>query len=541
MVAELLRLKVRLLASAFRTPVTAAWAGFGIVLAAAGVAALWGGAALAPALDPVTLHRVVVVVGAMVSLGAFFVPLVVVRTHLLHPRALWLFGFGRFSIAGAVLLTTLVGPVLLLLPIALAALQVWTGPAAATAALAVPLILIEGIFAARVGVALGAVLLHRRALSAIVRIVAALLLVGGAAVIVAHLVPTLAQQLPGSWWPMVLGVVVATAPLRDPAIAEALTRLPIGAFWRAPSHAAAGETALVEQDLWLGGLAIGALALGWVASLAFLLRATRRIPRKRAARMPGWFRRLPSTPTGAVAARSFTYWSRDPRYRAALVVLPVVPVVTLLAMWLGGIPIPIAALVPLPIVVLLIAWGTLHNDVAYDSTAMWTHLAANTRGVHDRIGRMLPVLAIGVPVVLIGTPLTAWAHGDWSVTPAVLGVSVAILLGGIGVSSLISARFPYPATRPGDAAFQQPQVPGASGSGIQFWSIVLILLVASPAIAAGILHVLDAPEVGNLPWTWLALAAGFFAGAFLLVIGIRVGGASFDRRAPELLEFAARH
>mgnify|MGYP001481133925 CR=1 FL=1 len=541
MVAELLRLKVRLLASAFRTPVTAAWAGLGIVLAAACVVVLWGGAALAPALDPVTLHRVVVVVGVLVTLGAFFVPLVVVRSHLLHPRALWLFGFGRFSIAGAVLLTTLVGPVLLLVPIALAPLQVWTGPAAATAALAVLLILIEGIFAARVGVALGALLLHRRALSAIVRIVAALLLVGGLAVIVAHLIPTLAQQLPGAWWPMVLGVVLATAPLRDPAIADALTRLPIGAFWRAPSHEAAGEAALVEQDLWLGGLTIAALALVWIISLAFLLRPTRRIPQKRAARVPGWFRRLPSTPIGAVAARSFTYWARDPRYRAALVVLPVVPVVTLLAMWIGGIPLPIATLVPLPIIVLLIAWGTLHNDVAYDSTAVWTHLAANTRGTHDRVGRMLPVLAMGVPVVLIGTPLTAWGHGDWSVTPAVFGVSVAILLGGIGVSSLISARFPYPATRPGDAAFQQPQVPGASGSGIQFWSIVLILVVASPAITAGIFHLLGVPEVGNAPWTWLALAAGFFAGAFWLVIGIRVGGASFDRRAPELLEFAARH
>jgi ABC-2 type transport system permease protein len=540
-VAELLRLKVRLLANTFRTPATAAWAGLGIVLAGAGVVVLWGGAALATELDDITLHRVVVVVGVMVSLGAFFVPVLVVRSHLLHPRALWLFGFGRFSIAGAVLLTTLVGPALLLLPIALAPLQIWTGRGAATAALAVPLIVIEGIFAARVGVAIGSLLLHRRALSTLIRIVAALLLLGGSIVIVAHLIPTLAQQLPAAWWPVVLGVVVVSAPLRDPAITEALTRLPIGAFWRAPSHEAAGDTALVEQDLWLGGATIAALALVWIISLAFLLRPTRRIPQARAARVPGWFRRLPSTPIGAVAARSFTYWARDPRYQAALVVVPVVPVVTLLAMWVSGIPLPIAALVPLPIMVLLIAWGTLHNDVAYDSTAMWTHLAANTRGGHDRVGRMLPVLAIGVPVVLIGTPLSAWGYGDWSVTPAILGVSIAILLGGIGVSSLISARFPYPATRPGDAAFQQPQVPGASGSGIQFWSIVLILLVASPAIAAGIFHVLDVPEWGNLPWTWLALAAGSFAGVLMLVIGIRVGGASFDRRAPELLEFAARH
>jgi ABC-2 type transport system permease protein len=215
----------------------------------------------------------------------------------------------------------------------------------------------------------------------------------------------------------------------------------------------------------------------------------------------------------------------------------VVPVVTIVAFTIVGIPLSISSLLPLPIVVLLLAWGTLHNDVAYDSTGIWSHLAAQIRGVDDRVGRMLPVLAMGVPVVLIGTPLTAWAHGDWFITPAVFGVGTALLLGGVGVSSLISARFPYPATRPGDAAFQQPQVPGASGSGIQFWSIVLILLVASPAIAATVFGLLGVAG----PWNWIALVAGVAAGVLVLVLGIRVGGAAFDRRAPELLEFAARH
>ncbi len=537
MVAELLRLKARLLVNAFRVPGTAIWAGSGIVLAGLGVVLLWGGAALATELDAVTRHRVVVVTGALVSLGAFFIPLVVARSQLLHPRALWLFGFRRLSIAGAVLLTTLLGPALVLVPVALAPLQIWTGPAAATAALAVPLIVIEGIFAARIGVAIGSVLVYRPAVNALIRAVAILLLVAGAVVIVAHLAPTLAQQLPGSWWPTVLTVVVALAPLRDPAITDTLTALPLGAFWRAPSHEAAGDAALVEQDFALGALTIAVLAVVWIASLAYQLRPTRRIPRERAALVPGWFRRLPSTPVGAVAARSFTYWTRDPRYRTALAVLPAVPVVTLLAMWIAGIPFPIAVLVPLPLIVLLLAWGTLHNDVAYDSTAMWTHLAAHTRGVDDRIGRMLPVLAMGVPVVLLGTPLTAWGHGDWMIAPAVFGVSAAILLGGIGVSSLISARYPYPATRPGDAPFQQPQVPGASGSGIQFGSILLILLVAAPAITATVFHLLGVQG----PWIWIALVAGFGAGLLVLLVGIRAGGAAYDRRTPELLEFAVRH
>lgn len=538
MVAELLRLKLRLLISAFRQPRTAAWAGLGILLAAGVAVAFWVGAGLAVELDAVTRHRVIVLVGVLVSLGAFFVPVVVVRSHLLHPRALLLFGLGRLSAAGAVLFATLLGPVLLLVVLALAPLQIWTGAGADMARLAVPLIVLEGLFAARVGVAIGAVLRRRPGLGILARVVAALLLVGGVVIILAHLLPTLAGLLPGSWWPVVLGVVLATAPLRDPAIADVLSRLPIGAFWRAPSHQAAGDTALVEQDLWLGGLTIAVLALVWIASLHFLVRPTRRI-RKRAARVSGWFRRMPSTPLGAVAARSFTYWVRDPRYRVALVVLPFVPVVTVLSMWIGGIPLGVAVLVPLPLVTLLLAWGTLHNDVAYDSTALWVHLAAQIRGVHDRAGRMLPVLAMGVPVVLIGAPLTAWAHGDWTILPAVFGMSAALLLGGLGVSSLISARFPYPATRPGDAPFQQPQVPGASGSGIQFWSLVLILVTAAPAIAATVLHLLDVPA--PVPWTWLALGVGVAAGLLTLVVGVRAGGALFDRRAPELLDFAARH
>lgn len=537
MILELLRLKLRLLANGFREPGTAVRATFGIVVAGFGIVLLWTGATLATGLDPVTLHRIVVVVGALVSLGAFFLPLVTSRGQLLHPRALWLFGFSPLSIAGTLLLTSLVGPALILVPVALTPLWIWSGDAAGTAALAVPFIVLEGLFAARIGVVIGAVLRHRPAASILIRLLTVLLFVAGLVVLVAHLAPTLASLLPGAWWRTVLPFVVALAPLRSPAIAETLGVLPLGAFWRAPSHEAAGDSALVQQDFGLGALTIVVLLLVWVATLAYQLRPTRRRPRARVALVPGWFRRLPSTPVGAVAARSFTYWARDPRYRVALVLLPVVPVVTIFSFSIVGIPLSVSSLLPLPIIVLLLAWGTLHNDVAYDSTGIWSHLAAQTRGVHDRIGRMLPVLAMGVPVVLLGTPLTAWAHGDPLVAPAVFGVCTALLLGGIGVSSLISARFPYPATRPGDAPFQQPQVPGVSGSGIQFWSIVLILVVASPAIAASVLYVLGMPG----PWNWIALVAGVVAGGVMFVIGIRGGGALYDRRAPELLEFATRH
>ncbi len=142
-----------------------------------------------------------------------------------------------------------------------------------------------------------------------------------------------------------------------------------------------------------------------------------------------------------------------PRYRTVFAVLPILPIAILGAFAVAGVPFQYGVLVPLPIMVLVLAWSTMHNDVAYDSTAVWTHLAARTRGAHDRVGRMIPVLVFGVVLLGIGVPLTAWGYGDPEIVPALLGVCLALLLGGLGVSSVSSALFPYPAPRPGDSAF----------------------------------------------------------------------------------------
>ncbi len=130
----------------------------------------------------------------------------------------------------------------------------------------------------------------------------------------------------------------------------------------------------------------------------------------------------------------------------------------------------------------MLALSTTHNDVAYDSTAVWTHVAAQTHGSHDRIGRLVPVVVLGAILIAVGTPLTAWGYGSAEIVPAVLGVNLALLLGGVGVSSGLSARFPYAAPRPGDPAFQQPQVQGSTGSGAQALAVLCTLVVAAPAI-----------------------------------------------------------
>ncbi len=86
--------------------------------------------------------------------------------------------------------------------------------------------------------------------------------------------------------------MVAPLALRDPAIADILSFVPLGSFWRCPAHEAAGRADLVQQDLWPGALAIGVLLVLWIASLAHMLRPTRRVPRAAPPRVPGWFRRL---------------------------------------------------------------------------------------------------------------------------------------------------------------------------------------------------------------------------------------------------------
>ena len=114
------------------------------------------------------------------------------------------------------------------------------------------------------------------------------------------------------------------------------------------------------------------------------------------------------------------------------------PAHALAALTLGGNPLHLASLVPLPLVCLFIGWAT-HNDLAFDSTAIWLHLVSGTRGVADRLGRMFPSVLIGIPVIAIGSVLTTAVFGDWAVLPSVAALSGAILVIGLGLASILLA------------------------------------------------------------------------------------------------------
>ncbi|MCA0346270.1 MAG: hypothetical protein LCH31_04375, partial [Actinobacteria bacterium] len=292
-----------------------------------------------------------------------------------------------------------------------------------------------------------------------------------------------------------------------------------------------GEWATAAAHFGLAAAAFLVLLLCWYLLVARSLTSVER-PVSAGVTRDGLeiFERFPAKPRDVIAARALTYWRRDPRYRIALFAIPVAPVIMMAALWIAGMELHVLALLPLPVILLLFGWS-VHNDVALDSTAIWTHVASGTKGIHDRAGRLAPVLLIGLPLAVVGSSITVTISGDWRLLPAVLGMNLAVLLVAAGVSSVFSAMMPYPATRPGDSPFAQPAVQGSGAGLAQTLSMLFALLFSLPPVVLSVYAIVD-PTLGlNL----VALGLGVAWGLLILGAGILIGGKIFDRGAPELI------
>ncbi|MFT4231543.1 MAG: hypothetical protein QM606_02025, partial [Leucobacter sp.] len=306
---------------------------------------------------------------------------------------------------------------------------------------------------------------------------------------------------------------------------------PFGAPFAALSLAASGDPDGAILRLLVVGAAILLLAGLWTPIAWVSAQHIERPADPGFARIGlGWFERFSARPSQVIAARELTYWSRDPRYRVALFAIPIAPIVMLVAFWVAGADLSALALVPLPVILMLLGWSQ-HNDVSMDSTAIWEHVASGIRGRADRAGRLAPVLMIGVPLALIGSSITVTIIGDWRVLPAVAGMNVAVLLVACAVSSVFSVLMPYPATRPGDSPFVQPQWSGSGSGTAQTLSMLISLVLAVPPVWFSIMALVDVEFIPNL---W-ALAFGVGYGAVALLIGVLIGGWIFDRSGPELI------
>jgi len=313
--------------------------------------------------------------------------------------------------------------------------------------------------------------------------------------------------------------------------ATVLADTPVGAAWAIPALAASGSGSVWTAVL-VASATVVVLAAGWTALVHRSMHGVERPAAGRSSGGLGWFAVTPATPGGAIAARSLLYWLSDRRYLVNVVIIPVAAILAMVPLLVVGVPFEAVILVPVPIMALFLGWLP-HNDLAYDSTAIWLHIASGVRGLADRVGRLVPVLVIGIPLLAVALPIAIALHGRWSLLPALSGVCAGLYLSGLGLSSVASALAPYPVTRPGDSPFQQPERAGAASAVTQGTVLLGALVVSAPALWWGWLAFTG--DASAIP---LALWGGLGVGAGVLVIGLAAGSAIFSRRGPRLLEFA---
>ena len=524
MVAQFLGLKLRLIANTFRrSPAQLVGIIIGLVytLGAAGVTVV--GLASLRRVEPVLAGSIAVTVGSLIVLGFLLVPLAFGVDSALDPRAFSLFGLPAHRLAAALALVGLIGiPALAIAAIAIAQVLTWARDPLSTvlAVIAAIVIVVTCVLSARVTSSLASLLLATRR----AREVTALLVL----IVLVSLAPVVAMLSSVDWDQDGLRALKS--------VADVAGWTPLGVAWSAPAEAASGNGGLAILKTAIAIACAGVLWLAWRALVGWMLVAPDRRERGSSHVGLGWFGRLPASPVGAIAARSITYWIRDSRYHTTLIAIPVAPLLFVIALAVAGVPGNVLALVPVPVMCLFLSWST-HNDVAYDSSAMWLHLASNTAGWADRLGRLVPALLIGIPLVLIGSPISAALYGDNAVLPSLIGVSSSLLCVGLGLSSVISARFPYPSVRPGDSPFAQPQASGTGAGLIQSMAFIAAIGLSLPALGFALLGL----ENPGADWPLFSLLVGVGLGLLLLALGVLWGGRIFNRRAPELLAFTLRY
>jgi ABC-2 type transport system permease protein len=406
MVAQFLRLKLQLLRNIFRRSV---WQVVGITVglvyglgAAVVVFMLLAGLRSS---DDVTLVRdVLVVAGSAVVAGFLIVPLVFGVDDTMDPRRFALFGLPDRTLALGLALAAAIGVPALALAIALAGTVVtWSRgvPETLLALISGALAFATCLLAARLTAGLGGLLLETRRAREVGGVIGVLLVVMAAPVLVA--LSTVDWASSGR---QTLG-----------AIGGVLSWTPLGAAFAVPGDAAAGAWGAAVLKLAIAGATVWLAWRAWERLVAKMLVTPGREAAPRSYHGLGWFGRMPQGATGAIAARSITYWFRDARYWVSLVMVPVTPLLVVLPLAIAGVPMTYLGLIPVPLVCLLLGWS-LHNDTAYDSTAVWLHLASGVRGVADRIGRLAPVLIAGILVIGLGSAVTVFVLDDWRLLPS---------------------------------------------------------------------------------------------------------------------------
>lgn len=329
---------------------------------------------------------------------------------------------------------------------------------------------------------------------------------------------------------IVLGAIETIQEFWDllPDIAAWVAYTPAG-FLALPSMVAQGQWAMAALQLVVMLAYIGLLV---VAYNAIVNRTTEAAgtggERQREQSGLGLIGRA-DTPMKAVWARALLYWLKDPRYSASLLIVVVligIGVVQLVVIDNPGIQF-VAKIIPVAIAYII--GFAISADLSYDSTGFSLHVTSGVRGVDDRLGRVFALLTWGLPLVLLVTVGMVYSTGSLETLAAWLGLTIGVLLTGLGVSSVVSARYIYPAPPPGASPMAQPEGGMGRTMVIQTLGMLAQLIVAIPVAVPAIV----AFVTGNQVWGIVTLMVGVLYGAGLLWAGVKVGAKWFDRAQPE--------
>jgi ABC-2 type transport system permease protein len=513
-VAHLVRLKLRLLANGLRR---SAWQIVGLAVGALyglGIvtAALAGLVALSTQ-DAELIRTVLVLAGGLLVLGWWVLPVLAFGVdETLDPARFATFPIPRRPLLTGLTLAGVVGvPGVTTALVALTTTVTWRQHP-----IAVPFALVGAVLAlatcvvgARATTTLLAPLVTRRRFREVV-----------AAVVILPLF------LLGPIF-SVLARGIASAEDVWPGIARAAGWTPFGAPWALAADAADGLWGAAALKVAISVATLALLVAAWSWGLdASVDRGTQRGRARTRTRGLGFFGRLPASPTGAVAARCLTYWMRDSRYAIGVAIVPLVPVM----LWFGfrgG----AAMLAVGPFVAYMMGW-TISADIAYDGTSFWMHVAAPIRGRVDRAGRVLAAGLLGLPVVTVMTLLSLAMAGRWDATAPILGVSLGMLTSALGVASVVSARVVYQVPQTGESPFSSKQGGSTASLVSQTLGGLVLLALVLPEVALGVAAVVTGSALLGV----LGLVVGVGLGTTLLVVGVRLGGELYDRRAPLLLQ-----
>ncbi len=518
MVAHLLRLRLDLLWGALRGERRTRTIVL-LLLTIAATALICGGL-LSLRDDPTPVAATVVILGsAAVFIGFLLTPILAGARDPLDPRRFTVFGVDERRMPALLALVSLVSvpsAALLAVTVCTVMLAVAHGVPVLLAILLAMLGTASILLAARIGMAFSAAVLPERR----PREMTALFALAVAVVAFPAAIFLASQE-----WGARIPESVATAT-------SLLGMTPFGAAAAAAFAAASADPAAA----WVSGLIAAATAAGlwllWTLLARHLLTSTQRPGVARERTGLGWFSAMPANAFGAIAARSLSYWLRDRRYIVNMLIVPIVAVLAALPLLIVGVPERLVLAVPVLLMALFLGWLP-HNDIAYDSTAFWIHVASGASGWADRLGRLVPTLLVAIPLLAVAIPVTLILVDDWSLLPGLVATVACLLLGGLGLSSVTSVLAPYSVSRPGDSPFQQPQRSSGHGGAGHAIALLGALAVSAPTLwllVQQLLH--DATGEGTF---W----AGLGTGAVVLVLGVALGARIYSRRGERLMEFVS--